>query len=461
MLVKMGNNIQVNLPDQKVSTSPVLANRMVVPLKESRFAVADFTLLKRGIWIYFLLLIFEGALRKWVLPGLAAPLLIVRDPIALWILVMANKRRLLVLNPYYLGFIIISIIAIFTAMFLGHGNFWVAIYGARIYLLHFPLIFIIGKVFDREDVLKMGRVIVYMAIPMTVLIATQFYSPQDAWVNKGIGTGSEGGGFDGANGFFRPPATFSFIVGTISFYGLFASYLFYFWLNVKLIKKPVLIVSSICLVAAVPLTISRSVFFEVILSMIFAVAYVARKPKFLGKVIPIALFAVIAFAILGQMGFFQTATDAFTARFDNANESEGGLQGVLLDRFLGGLLSSLGASSEIPFFGYGIGMGTNAGAMLLTGKATFLIAEVEWGRMIGEMGAILGLAAVFIRVSISFEMLKKSFRRMVNGDTLSWMILSYVLINIAQGQWAQPTILGFSVLSGGLVMAAIKPNYNS
>ena len=35
--------------------------------------------LKRLIWVYFILLVFEGALRKWFLPGLSTPLLIVRD----------------------------------------------------------------------------------------------------------------------------------------------------------------------------------------------------------------------------------------------------------------------------------------------------------------------------------------------------------------------------------------------
>ncbi len=39
-------------------------------------------LLKKLFWAYFLLLIFEGALRKWILPQFSAPLLLVRDPIA-------------------------------------------------------------------------------------------------------------------------------------------------------------------------------------------------------------------------------------------------------------------------------------------------------------------------------------------------------------------------------------------
>ena len=44
------------------------------------------TLLKKLIWLYFLLLVFEGALRKWVAPQLSGPLLVIRAPFALMII---------------------------------------------------------------------------------------------------------------------------------------------------------------------------------------------------------------------------------------------------------------------------------------------------------------------------------------------------------------------------------------
>src|SRR5277367_241759 len=50
-------------------------------------------LLKKLIWVYFLLLIFEGALRKWILPQLSAPLLVIRDPIALLIIWEAYRTN--------------------------------------------------------------------------------------------------------------------------------------------------------------------------------------------------------------------------------------------------------------------------------------------------------------------------------------------------------------------------------
>ena len=50
-------------------------------------------LLKKLFWLYFLLLIFEGALRKWILPQFSAPLLLVRDPVALWIIIEAYRTN--------------------------------------------------------------------------------------------------------------------------------------------------------------------------------------------------------------------------------------------------------------------------------------------------------------------------------------------------------------------------------
>ena len=48
--------------------------------------------LRRLIWLYFWLLMFEGALRKWV-PPLSAPLLVVRDPLVLLIYFHAVRCR--------------------------------------------------------------------------------------------------------------------------------------------------------------------------------------------------------------------------------------------------------------------------------------------------------------------------------------------------------------------------------
>src|SRR5665213_271521 len=141
----------------------------VLPAASRTFS-DSYPAIKNGIWFYFILLIFEGGLRKWVLPGLAAPLLIIRDPVAIWLIVMAWKRGLLKPNFSLSATFAISIIGLVTALLYGHGNLLVGIYGVRTLLLHFVVIFIIGNVFNRDDVLKIGKAMLWITIPMTVLL---------------------------------------------------------------------------------------------------------------------------------------------------------------------------------------------------------------------------------------------------------------------------------------------------
>jgi len=413
-------------------------------------------LLKQGILIYFLLLIFEGALRKWALPGLATPLLIIRDPVALWLILTSLKRGLLTTNIFLMIMLMVGTISIFTALFLGHKNFLVAVFGARILLIHFPLIFVIGRILNREDVLKIGRISLYLCLPMTILIALQFYSPQSAWVNRGVGGETSGAGFEGALGYFRPPATFSFTNGTTLFYSFCAPFILYFWLNRKNISFLILISATMGLLAAIPLSISRSLFFSTGVTAIFIIIAILRKPKYLGGILLIFFATAVLIVFFSKSGFFQTATKAFTSRFETANKAEGGVKGVLGDRYLGGMMGALTQTSPSPFFGYGLGMGTNVGGMLLTGKSAFLISEGEWGRLIGEMGTLFGLIVIFTRLGLCVKISVLCYKKLALGDLLPWSLLSFALLQIPQGQWAQPTSLGFSTMIGGLIIASCK-----
>jgi len=414
-------------------------------------------LIKRGIWIYFFLLIFEGALRKWFLPGLATPLMIIRDPLALWLLFMIWKKGMLPANAYLISFLLIGIISIVTATLLGHGSMAVALFGARAYLIHIPFIFVIGSIFNHDDVIKIGKATIWLAIPMTVLIAFQFSNPQSAWVNQGVGGDIEGAGFGGAMGYYRPPATFSFTNGTTLFYSLLVCFILYFWVGHGKINRIVLLCATLGLLLAIPLSISRGLFFQVGVSLIFTLIAVSRKPIYLSRMVMACVIGFVAITLLSNIDYFQTATKVFTSRFETASKEEGGLEGTLLNRYLGDILRSLIESSDTPFFGHGLGMGTNAGSKLLTGKREFLIAEGEWARTIGELGPLLGLSVVFLRMGLSAKIALACYRKLVIGDMLPWLLLSVGLTLIVQGGWAQPTALGFFSLTTGLLIASLRP----
>ncbi|MFD1258266.1 hypothetical protein ACFQ3S_15790 [Mucilaginibacter terrae] len=408
--------------------------------------------MKQVIWAYFLLLIFEGALRKWILPFASGPILIIRDPVAIYLIVLANQRGL-IKDMYAKFMIIIGILSFFTAMTLGHGNFGVALYGARILVIHFPLIFIIGRVFTIEDVIKIGKVTVWISLPMIVLVGLQFFSPQSAFVNRGVGGDEGGAGFSGAMGFFRPPGTFSFTNGNTLFFSFLAPFIMYFWLYPKNINRLLLLASTFALLASIPTSISRALFFSIIVTAAFTVIAVSRKPAYIKRVLGAGVGIVFVFMILSQTSMFQTATGAFMARFDGANATEGGVESVLLDRYLGGLLGAIIGAADQPFFGNGIGLGTNLGSQVF---GYTYAPEGEWAKIAWEQGLILGFGVIIIRLGFSIQMLKESYNKLAAGNLLPWILLSVFLLNIPQAQWKQPTSLGFTVMIGGLQLAALR-----
>jgi len=412
--------------------------------------------IKQGIWLYFILLVFEGALRKWVLPSMSNPLLIVRDPVAIWILFLAWKHSLIKEYSYIMLMSLVTFIAIVTSLLFGHQNIAVVLYGARITLIHFPLLFVIGQVFNHNDVIKIGKTTLWIALPMVVLLGIQFYSPQYAWVNRGIGGNMEGAGFSGAMGYFRPPGTFSFTSGNSLFWGFVSTFVVFFWIQETSVKRWLLLLASAALFGAMSFSISRTLFFQICVTAVFALVATSQNPKIFGRLFIAIVGVCLVLIIMSQISIFSTGIEAFTERFTNANESEGGVKGVFLDRFLGGMLGALSGQVNLPFWGYGLGMGTNAGAKILTGSTDFLISEGEWGRLVGESGALLGISMIIIRLTLCFDLLRKSFQNIKIKNSLPFMLLSFGLLNILQGQWAQPTSLGFSVLTGGLILASLN-----
>jgi hypothetical protein len=183
---------------------------------------------------------------------------------------------------------------------------------------------------------------------------------------------------------------------------------------------------------------------------------ISGNAKNFSKLLTIVFFGFVVIFVLKDTEFFKTATGAFTERFETANEAEGGVESMFLDRFLGGLITAVTGTDGLPLFGFGLGMGTNVGAQLLFGSTVFLIAEGEWGRTVGEMGPLLGILIIFVRSSWVFSIFFKSFQKIKEGEILPWLLMSFGFLLLLQGQLAQPTSVGFVVLIGGMVIASLK-----
>jgi hypothetical protein len=415
--------------------------------------------IKIGIWLYLLLLIFEGCLRKWVLPSLSNPLLIIRDPLALWLLFMAAKYQIVYSNVYTKFMLPFTLLCTYIALIFCHQNYYVAAFGARITLLHFPLVFLIGKVLTKQDVIAMGKFIIYLSVPMLLLIIVQFYSPQTDWINRGVGGNLEGAGFSGAEDYFRPPGTFSFTAGNSSYWAFTGPFVFYFLFYNTTIKRVFVYMAAAALLLSILFSISRTILFSTVLSVVFLIISFSRNSKQLGKILGGIVAILVIVYVASKIKALETSLGVFINRFTNANAQEGGLDGVFLDRVLGGLVNGIihSGDPDKSFFGAGIGYGTNFASKLLTnGEILFLVDEAEWGRIIGELGPLLGILMIGIRLLITIDITKMARVILQKGDPLPWLLLGFSCITLLQGGWSTPTGLGFYVISGGLTVAALK-----
>src|SRR2546423_7142317 len=68
------------------------------------------------IWTYLVLLIFEGALRKWVVPQLSNPILLIRDPVAILIYLWALRAGVFPRNLYLVFLGIIAVLSLFVSI---------------------------------------------------------------------------------------------------------------------------------------------------------------------------------------------------------------------------------------------------------------------------------------------------------------------------------------------------------
>ena len=415
--------------------------------------------IKGLIWVYLVLLLVEGALRKWVFPAQADALLIVRDPVVLLIYGLALTAGLFPLNGFVLAtgaFALASVAASFLA---GQDNFLVLLYGLRINYLHLPLIWVMGAVLDRRDVQRMGSFILLMAIPMALIMVEQFRSPMNAPINRGVG-GSEGGQIFGADGRIRPPGLFAFITGPQLFFPLAAAFFLHQASVQRRLPWLLLIGAGVAMAIALPVSISRTVMLATGLVGVVFVGSLAFSSQRGGAVLRTVVIGVTLLLALSYLPVFREGREVFMMRWQTAAVStDGDAWSNVYQRTFGGLFEPLRALAYAPMFGSGIGVGSNVGARLLSGQVGFLLAESEWSKVILELGPLLGGAFIAFRTFITVWLGVRALRALV-GERESLPILIFAACGAAVFvyQWAPPTLLGFAVFGSGLLLGAINPD---
>ena len=408
--------------------------------------------LRLAVYAYILLWILEGALRKWILPGLSAPLLIVRDPVLIYIYFEAFRLKVFKLNGYILFMLVLSTLSIIVSLGLFKAPpLKVIAFGIRANFLHLPFIFLIPQILTYSDVKKIGRIIVWLAPPMALLTAWQFLSPSGARIN--VGAGGEGKMIETAFDRIRPSGTFSFTNGLAEYTVLLAAFLFHHLLEKNVFQKLAFLLAAPALLILVVMSGSRTTFALVGLEILTVFIIWFIKPRFAKSSMKVFAIAAAVIFIIGSVGALRIGMDVIAARFSTS----GGLKEGFLIRLLDEFKKPIVASANAEIGGVGIGMGTNVASSMMYNMLRFNLGESEMDRIIMEMGPYLGLPYLLWRFAVVFLIARMALVALrLHNNTLPLFLATACAYDLAMGQFGQSTVLGFAVMSAGLALASTR-----
>jgi hypothetical protein len=414
---------------------------------------------RRLIWLYFWLLIVEGALRKWVVPGLSNPVLLVRDPVLIAIYLFAIPARVFPRNGWTVTLFVIGFLSLLTSFV----QLWlylppkmialVAGYGFRSNFFHLPLIFVMAKVLRPEDVKKFGWWTLVLIVPMTALMVLQFQAAPDAFVNRTAG--GEGEMMMSAMGKVRTAATFSFVTGVVAYFALATGFLVWATLRRTVYNIWLLGAAGSALIIGVVVSGSRSVVGACVVVVASLIIVLFLRPDSINRFAQTLLIVVVLGFVLTRTPIFKEGLSVLSTRFTEVAEAtEQSVARGLVTRVYADFEEAFFVIGKAPFLGYGLGIGTNAGAKFLTGRSGFLLTEGEWSRVFLEMGPVLGVAYVALRCGLVLWIGLLCLRSVRLGNVLPLLLFSSAFLPMLTGQFGQPTILGFAVFATGLTLAA-------
>lgn len=357
---------------------------------------------QRALFAVFVLMVFEGALRKWVFPSAQAQIYLLKDVILLAVyigfLADGRKRRFATagVSSIKITFVIALIFGIMEVFNPNSPSILVGLMGLKVYFLYVPIAFILPYAFNSpEHFFTLIRRYLLLAIPVAVLGFVQVTAGPDSSLSTYVArsdTAAMGTVFGSEQELVRTSGTFSYISGYTAFLTFIAFVALgcnfaYGW-RVK--NNWVPIVTLTLVVGAMFTTGSRAPVYGLIGALpiigCFAVTAGVLSSKILVRfclLIPVIALVALSISSRAFEGFMQRATEAST-------DSVG-------DRAFSPIYETMYAISNAPIFGIGIGT-THPSAVAIMGVdwpwwLGDLLVEVEVARVSVETG-ILGLILI-------------------------------------------------------------------
>ncbi|HKF97856.1 MAG TPA: hypothetical protein VKB20_06340 [Steroidobacteraceae bacterium] len=424
------------------------------------------------VLVFYLLLIFEGALRKWLLTSWGQPLFFVRDPFVLAIYWLAlrhgfyprgNALARIAIAFGLLGLLLIVVQALGVAATIDKWPL-LAAYGWRNYFLYMPLPFVIGETLRNADLRRIARITFLLAIPIAALVVLQFRAPLDSPINVGFGAtlAQQFHGLAVQMNHTRPMGTFTSDVGQKEFVVTGLALLVALWVapaSRRYLQLWQMVVVTGALLTCLALSGSRGAMLASALVVIAAVASAGVVKRVAARTILVpAVIVGVAVALYPLL--FPEGYSTFMNRWTESEVSETqvfawGIFGRALYAFYD-FFQFLGST---PLTGYGLGLAGNASLILGVTIPGFTgWAESDWSRHIVDLGPVFGMSFIAYRIALIIWLAVicvRGARR--SGNQLPIILFASCAFELLAGQiTGHGTVNGYTWLFTGLTLVAAR-----
>ena len=412
------------------------------------------TTARRLLWLYCILWLVEGALRKWVLPQFSMLLLLIRDPVVLLIYFYAIRARVFPANGWIGSFWGISaVIAVqsLCQLIADVQPVTIIAFGLRTFVLHLPLIWVVPAVFGRKEITTLGRWMLYLAPFLAALMVVQFEVGPDHWLNAATIKG--GAQIGSVSGRIRPPAIFSFISGPIHYFTLCAAFIVAGFLRKESFPRWLVSVGLVSTLAAMSVSASRSLVVGVIIVAVVGGLASLLTGKNIGGAIGFGIVLLAAGAFLSKFAILREGRAAFDERWTYKEDSGGSGGRLLADRYGHGFTSAFDWAGRVPLFGLGVGSTSN---LAVATKGSLVDVEGEWERVVYEIGPLTGFLYLAFRAALSLRLIVAGLMALRAGNYLCLLFASACAAEILSGNVRQVTTYGYTCVCCGLCLAAFR-----
>lgn len=404
----------------------------------------------------FLIVVFEGAVRKWVSSASTLPLILVRDLLAFALVVYALRHGHLKRHKK-----ITAVMLAWSCMVLGWGLLQlvggesspiVMLIGLRFWLLYTWFAIAAAASMNETDSRAAILAAAFVMLLLAPLAVLQHYSPPGARINTQL-DGDEESVFVAVVGVVRTTGTFSFTSGYATYMTMVAPLVFGILGARKRNTRQFLFAMAVFVAFVTGALVSGSRT-AAISSGLMLMAYLLGRLLFskarnkVGAVIAViaalAMTALFAYVFRDAIGITQT-------RFEQASEAEN-----FTERVLTVLFGEPWVYDLMTWLGHGVGFGSNLATYVRTGAAdVFALAEAEGGRILME-GGLLGVSYIGLKYVVLAIGLLSSLRVSIKTNSpyavLVWLTTALAVVSWpALGQLTANALLGIMLTYALLV----------